>query len=278
MEELEAEHIIHAPRKGLDDKLYPIRPGSPRKDGYLTRAWSPGIVDAEFDAAVERHYTPFFQAMFKQDQTIDFVTVRKLLDKIFLARCLWRPLLDEVGRPGLVSHIVAIPADAISRGLSFTTIYETMRDYESENGVQSGEIPPLTISWDPESQDADLGGSALLPREYVSRIFSYIASPDLHVLAIMRNTSTEDRRKAAFFLTKLLYRADSKTYFLASGIPVDVVIDNFTVVVSERDNDFGNDDSWRKVRVGVPTGSSTQDPGALKAKSEALLDEVYGHN
>jgi hypothetical protein len=278
LEELEAEHIIHAPRKGLNDKLYPIRPGSPRNDGYLTRAWSPGIIDAEFDAAVERHYTPFFQGMFKQDQNIDFVTVRKLLDKIFLARCLWRPLLDEVGRPGLVSHIVTIPTEAISRGLSFTTIYETMRDYDSKEGVPSGEVPPLKLSWDPENQaDADLGGSALLPKENVSRIFSYLASPDLHVLAIVRNTSTEDRRKAVFFLGKLLDRADAKAYFLASAIPVDVVINKFTVVVSERDNDFGNDDSWRKVRVGGATTSSSPDPSVLKAKSEALLDEIYGH-
>jgi hypothetical protein len=279
LEELSAEQIFHAPRKGLNDKLYPIRPGSSRRDGYLTRAWSPGIVDAEFDAAVDRHYTPFFQGVFKQDQTIDCIALRKLLDKIFLSRCFWRPLLDEVGRPGLVSQIAAIPVEAFSRGISFTTIYETMRDYEAKNGVQSGEISPLSITWDNQDQnDPDNIGSAVLPREYVSKIFSYVSSPDLHVLAILKNTSSEDRRKAAFFLAKLFQKLDSKSYSLTSTIPVDLVINDFTVVVAERDNDFGNNDNWRKVRVGVASNSSTQDANELKAKSEALLDEVYGKN
>ncbi len=278
MEELLAEHIIHAPRKGINDKLYPIRPNSPRKDGYLTRAWSSQIVDAEFSAAMDRHFTPFFQNMFKQDQTTDFVTLRRLLEKIFLARCFWRPLLDEVGRPGLVSHIVAIPPDAISQGLSFTRIYETMRDFEARNGIPNGEIPPLTISWEKEDRsDPDTVGSLVLPRDYVSRIFAYISNPELHVLAIVKGSTSEDRRKAAFFLGKLLHRADFKSYFLASAIPVDVVINNFTIVVAERDNDFGSNENWRKVRVGVPASLVAQDPGKLKARSESLLDEIYGH-
>ncbi len=281
LEELQAQHIIHAPRKGLNDKLYPVRPNSPRKDGYLTRAWSSKIVDAEFDAAVDRHYTPFFQALFKQDPRIDFVTLRKVpTEKFFLSRCFWRPSLDEVGRPGLVAHIVEIPSVAISRGLALTAVYETMRDFEAKNGLPSGEIPPLTISWETGgTKDPDNEGSALLPREAVARIFSFItsASPELHVLTIVRNSSTEDRRKAVFFLAKLLHRADLKSYLLANALPVDIVINNFTVIVAERDNDFGNNDTWRKVRVGISEGIAQKDPQELKNRSQALLDEVYGH-
>lgn len=280
LEELQAEHIIHAPRKGLNDKLYPIRPNSPRTDGYLTRAWSAGIIDAEFDDAMYHHFTPFFATMFKQDQRIDFVTLTRIQEKIFLARCFWRPLLDEVGRPGLASHIIAIPTEALLRGLSFSLAYDTMRDYEAKNGVQSGEIPPLSLSWNNEDNqtDPDSAGSTILAREYVSKIFSYISQPDLHVLTIVRGASSEDRRKATFFLAKLLYRVDAKSYSLASAIPVDVVLDKYTILVAERDNDFGQAENWRKVRVGGATTPSNPEMSELKAKSESLLDQIYGHN
>ncbi len=280
MEALQAEHIIHAPRKGINDKLYPIRPNSPRKDGYLTRAWSAGIIDAEFDDAMFHHFTPFFATMFKQDQRVDFVTLTRIQDKIFLARCFWRPSLDEVGRPGLASHIIAIPVEALSRGLSFSLAYDAMRDYDTNNGVPSGEIPPLSLSWNNEDNqtDPDSIGSTILAREYVSKIFSYISQPELHVLTIVRGASSEDRRKAAFFLAKLLYRADAKSFALASAIPVDVVLDKYTILVGERDNDFGQAENWRKVRVGGPTTPSNPDMGELKAKSESLLDQVYGRS
>jgi hypothetical protein len=281
MEELQVEHIIHAPRKGLNDKLYPIRPNSPRKDGYLTRAWSAGIIDAEFDDAMFHHFTPFFATMFKQDQRIDFVTLTKIREKIFLARCFWRPSLDEVGRPGLASHIIAIPVEALSRGLSFSVVYEAARDYDTNNGVPSGEIPQLKLSWSNEENqtDPDTVGSTILAREYVSKIFSYVSKPDLHVLTIVRGASSEDRRKAAFFLGKLLYRADAVSYAIASAIPVDVVLDKYTILVGERDNDFGGQsENWRKVRVGGSMPQSNPEMGELKEKSESLLDQVYGHS
>ena len=267
--------MIHAPLKG---KSSPRRPYSNLDQGYQTRAWSPGIIDSEFEHAVDQHYTPFLLSDFKQDTKINFVALKRLSTKVFLSRCFWRKSLDEVGRPGLVSHIVAIPAEVLSYGLSFTETYQAMKEFEAQNETKSGEILPLFIKWDKENQkDPDELGSSLLSRDCVSKILEYVFQPELHVLALLKNTSGEDRIKATLFLAKFLHRTSERSYSLASTIPVDIVLNNFTIVVSERDYNFGNNDKWRKVRVNTLEEASMKVRNDL-VRAETLLDEIYRHN
>jgi len=231
----------------LDHMIYsPI----PHK-GYGVRAWSSKDIARKAEAAFRGWFSPYEQSIIRPGYELR-ATARSPEDYLYLARVFMGEGLDELGRGGVVSHIVRIPLGLIFKAkISLESIDKLMYNYIVSRGIGLGKLEPLIMSASENASDQDLDYFKNMVDEGRARkILEGISKPLGKVLVIYKG-DVWSRIRLAYSITKVLAIHGLREYLVLTDKPVDNLMLEFEnlVIVSDKMIPIRRMNEWSVVKV-----------------------------
>jgi len=271
----------------LEHFLYASTPkkGQPA-EGEGGRAHSSGAVEGEFYEAVDRYWVPFTQSAFENgDLEGRVVSSVSGSGKVYLSRVFWGSRLDEFGRDGFVSHVVAVPRDAFLNGLQFSAIERAFATFWQENEkrhkqnheiptVPIGSIPEFELEWS-DSDARDIGRlRQLVPRkDQVEKIVGAFAGKETPKALILLDGDYHDRIAMTYAFANMLINSGATGFRATSECPQVGILDWYAnLVVSSYLPSLSATSGWLVMKPRVSEGKL----GPFDAqKMGRTLEDVY---
>ncbi len=255
--EIRLDHLIYSP--------------IPNK-GYGVRAWSSEDAVRKAEAVFRGWFSPYEQTIIRPGYELR-ATARSLEDYLYIARVFMREGLDEVGRSGVVSHIVRIPLDLVFKAkISLESVDRLMYDYIISKGIGLGELEPLTMNVSESATDRDLDYfKSMVDEGKARKILEGISRPHGKVLVIYKG-DVWSRIRLAYSLTKVLAVHGVREYMVLTDKPIDNIILEFEnlLIVSNKMIPIRQTSDWTVVKV-------VSDKKEIKLQSiEETLRKIYG--
>jgi hypothetical protein len=194
---------------------------------------------------------------------------------VYFSRIYKRQRLDELGRDGIVSTIVAMPLSLLSQGLAFKDVERALLNFEKANPkVPLGDVQRLKVSWEANRQDPDTANMQTMVSEAsANRLVSILSEGSEARAFVLYKAGYKDRNELCIALAKFLIIAGNQPFLVTSNSPMETFLSYYgNVVISDFLPKLKVNSGWKIVNLG---NASMDGVGAAKNLASALRG-VYG--
>lgn len=245
--------------------------------GYSIRAQSPNAKTEVFIKAFRDFLIPFHQEVIITDPAFLERVVSIHNNALYLNRIFYaseKARLDELGRKGIVAHIVEIPINHIKENrVEIYSVDEAMNKYVTESFVPMGSMEPLRISYLEGMSREQAFIINYIPEEFSRNVLSKVSSMDrLRIFIISRRLQKID---LIFALSYILSNIEQNDLLIASArISSELIpLFNKVIIVGRTLPPWARTRDWEIINLDKLVERTTSPQGS---RIDEVIKRIYG--